>query len=225
MAAKAGAGGRKSSGDNNGVDDFRDCAALSHGAHSAAEIVSAERIILEGTRMGVCSARRARPIARHAMALFLNAAGDVAERRTVEVLRDVRPPPFNRKADQGVGVGRQGFHLGIALSDSVHVRKGLSGIAVGGRGIQSRNSEAWDCRRRRVGVDVGDGRAPRRWLFDAWERGDGAGVRGRRPPSLPRSLCGVGGRRTPLVFARRSSGPAGSARRRGGVREGPSLVH
>jgi hypothetical protein len=117
--------------------------------------------------MGVCSARRARPIARHAMALFLNAAGDVAERRTVEVLRDVRPPPFDRKADRGVGVGLQGFHLGIALSDSVRVRKGLSGIAVGGRGVQSRNSEAWDCRCRRVGVDVGNGGAPRRWLFDA----------------------------------------------------------
>ena len=91
------------------------------------------------------------------MALFLNAAGDVAERRTVEVLRDVRPPPFDRKADQGVGVGRQGFHLGIALSDSVRVRKGLSGITVGGRGFQSRNSEAWNCRRRRVGIDHQDG--------------------------------------------------------------------
>ena len=73
-------GGRTSGGDNGVVADVRDYAALSHGAHSAAEIVSAERTILEGLGW-----RMSRPtsasIARHAMALFLNAAGTTTSRR------------------------------------------------------------------------------------------------------------------------------------------------
>ena len=43
-----------------------------------------------------------------------------------------------------VGVGLRGFRLGIALGDSVHVREGLSGIAVGGRGVRPRDGEARD---------------------------------------------------------------------------------
>ena len=66
-------GWRKGGVDKDGVHDVRDYAALSHGAHSAAEIASAERTILEGLGW-----RLSRPtsasIARHAMALFLNAA-------------------------------------------------------------------------------------------------------------------------------------------------------
>jgi hypothetical protein len=73
-------GGRTSGGDNGVVADVRDYAALSHGAHSAGEIVSAERTILEGLGW-----RMSRPtsasIARHAMALFLNAAGTTTSRR------------------------------------------------------------------------------------------------------------------------------------------------
>ena len=43
-----------------------------------------------------------------------------------------------------VGVGLRGFRLGIALGDSVRVREGLFGIAVGGRGVWPRNGEARD---------------------------------------------------------------------------------
>jgi hypothetical protein len=45
-----------------------------------------------------------------------------------------------------VGVRLQGFRLGIALGDSVRIREGLSGIAVGGRRVRPRDGKARDRR-------------------------------------------------------------------------------
>jgi hypothetical protein len=107
-------GGRKGGVDNGVVDDVRDYAALSHGAHSAAEIVSAERTILEGLGW-----RMSRPtsasIARHAVALFLDAAGTTTSRRngapsssrssgTSDLLRSIGERIEESVSDYGVSV-------------------------------------------------------------------------------------------------------------------------
>jgi hypothetical protein len=82
-----------------------------------------------------------------------------------ECRRDVQTPPIDRQANRGMRVGLRGFHLGIALDDSVCVCEGLAGIAVGGRGVRSRDGKARDHPRCRVGV--GNGGAPRRRRVNA----------------------------------------------------------
>ena len=117
------------------------------------------QIILEGLGWHMSRPTSA-AIARHAMALFLNAAETSRSASSRSEASDLLLS-IGRQI-KAVGVRLRGFHLDIALNDSVCVREWLAGIAFGGRGIRSRNGEAQDhrhCRRapRRRRVDAGVG--------------------------------------------------------------------
>ena len=79
-----------------------------------------------------------------------------------------------------VGVERRGFRLGITLGDSVRVREGLSGIAVGGRGVRPRDGEARDRRPATAAASAAGPLKYRRGVqVAAKEAGGGEGVGGR----------------------------------------------
>jgi len=110
-----------------------------------------------------------------------------------------------------------GFSSWHCLDDSVPIRVGLTGIAVGGRDIWSCDGKARDHRRRRV--SVGNGGAPRRRQVDAGVGGRGMEskdgfIRYCRRGRDPRVVAG-GGRHTSFLVGRDMRGREGE----GGVRE------